>query len=80
MVKKHRYNQVFRRSNMKTAIFLAGLLSISVLAQEAPRKICKIVNVRPLTKEELEAKGIPQINYGTIYKQEMICQPKGDTK
>ena len=66
---------------MKTlTIFLVGLLTISALAEEAPRKICKIVNVRPLTKEELEAKGGPQINYGTIYLQQLVCQPKGDTK
>ena len=66
---------------MKTlTIFLVGLLTISALAEEAPRKICKIVNVRPLTKEELEAKGVPQINYGTIYLQQLVCQPKGDTK
>ena len=67
---------------MKTlTIFLVGLLTISALAEEAPRKICKIVNVRPLTKEELEAKGIsPQINYGTIYLQQLVCQPKEQSK
>jgi hypothetical protein len=42
--------------------------------------VCKIVNVRPLTKEELEARGVPQINYGTIFLQELVCQPKENTK
>ena len=61
-------------------IFVLGLATIyAVLAEDSlqkPKQVCKIVNVRPLTKEELEAKGLPQINYGTIYLQELICQPK----
>ena len=65
-------------------IFVLGLATIhAVLAEDSlqkPKQVCKIVNVRPLTKEELEAKGLPQINYGTIYLQQLVCQPKGDTK
>ena len=65
-------------------IFVLGLATIyAVLAEDSlqkPKQICKIVNVRPLTKEELEARGLPQINYGTIYLQELVCQPKGDKK
>jgi hypothetical protein len=65
-------------------IFVLGLATIyAVLAEDSlqkPKQICKIVNVRPLTKEELEARGVPQINYGTIYLQELVCQPKGDKK
>ena len=65
-------------------ILVLGLATIyAVFAQDSPPKpqqICKIVNVRPLTKEELEARGVPQINYGTIYLQELVCQPKGDKK
>ena len=68
---------------MKTIIFLSGLfVSFSCMAQSAPstEKVCKIVNVRPLTKEEMIAKGYTQINYGTIYLQQLVCQPKGDSK
>jgi hypothetical protein len=65
-------------------IFVLGLATIyAVLAEDSlqkPKQVCKIVNVRPLTKEELEAKGLPQINYGTIYLQELICQPKEQPK
>jgi hypothetical protein len=65
-------------------IFVLGLATIyAVLAQDnlqKPKQVCKIVNVRPLTKEELEAKGVPQINYGTIYLQELVCQPKEQPK
>ena len=65
-------------------ILVLGLATIyAVFAQDnspKPQQICKIVNVRPLTKEELEARGVPQINYGTIYLQELVCQPKGDKK
>jgi len=65
-------------------IFVLGLATIyAVLAEDSlqkPKQVCKIVNVRPLTKEELEAKGVPQINYGTIYLQELICQPKEQSK
>ena len=65
-------------------IFVLGLATIyTVLAEDSlqkPKQVCKIVNVRPLTKEELEAKGVPQINYGTIYLQQLICQPKENTK
>jgi hypothetical protein len=65
-------------------IFVLGLATIyAVLAEDnlqKPKQVCKIVNVRPLTKEELEAKGVPQINYGTIYLQQLICQPKENTK
>ena len=65
-------------------IFVLGLATIfAVLAEDnlqKPKQVCKIVNVRPLTKEELEAKGVPQINYGTIYLQELVCQPKENTK
>lgn len=65
-------------------ILVLGLATIyAVFAQDSspkPQQICKIVNVRPLTKEELEARGVPQINYGTIYLQELVCQPKGDKK
>jgi hypothetical protein len=61
-----------------------GLATIyAVLAEDSlqkPKQVCKIVNVRPLTKEELEAKGLPQINYGTIYLQELVCQPKEQPK
>jgi hypothetical protein len=52
-------------------ILVLGLATIyAVFAQDSspkPQQICKIVNVRPLTKEELEARGVPQINYGTIF-------------
>jgi hypothetical protein len=65
-------------------IFVLGLASIyAVLAEDnlqKPQQVCKIVNVRPLTKEELEAKGVPQINYGTIYLQQLVCQPKEQSK
>ena len=65
-------------------IFVLGLATIyAVLAEDnlqKPKQVCKIVNVRPLTKEELEAKGVPQINYGTIYLQELVCQPKEQPK
>lgn len=66
-------------------IFVLGLATIyAVLAEDSlqkPKQVCKIVNVRPLTKEELEAKGIsPQINYGTIYLQQLVCQPKEQPK
>jgi hypothetical protein len=65
-------------------IFVLGLAAIyAVLAEDSlqkPKQVCKIVNVRPLTKEELEAKGVPQINYGTIYLQELVCQPKEQSK
>jgi len=61
-----------------------GLATIyAVLAEDSlqkPKQVCKIVNVRPLTKEELEARGVPQINYGTIFLQELVCQPKENTK
>lgn len=63
---------------------MLGLASIyAVLAEDnlqKPQQVCKIVNVRPLTKEELAAKGVPQINYGTIYLQELVCQPKEQSK
>ena len=65
-------------------IFVLGLAAIyAVLAEDSlqkPKQVCKIVNVRPLTKEELEAKGVPQINYGTIYLQQLVCQPKEQSK
>ena len=65
-------------------IFVLGLATIyAVLAEDSlqkPKQVCKIVNVRPLTKEELEARGVPQINYGTIYLQELVCQPKEQPK
>jgi hypothetical protein len=65
-------------------IFVLGLATIyAVLAEDSlqkPKQVCKIVNVRPLTKEELESKGAPQINYGTIYLQELVCQPKEQPK
>lgn len=65
-------------------IFVLGLATIyAVLAEDnlqKPKQVCKIVNVRPLTKEELEARGVPQINYGTIYLQELVCQPKEQSK
>jgi hypothetical protein len=65
-------------------IFVLGLATIyAVLAEDSlqkPQQVCKIVNVRPLTKEELEARGVPQINYGTIYLQELVCQPKEQSK
>jgi hypothetical protein len=65
-------------------IFVLGLATIyAVLAEDnlqKPKQVCKIVNVRPLTKEELEAKGVPQINYGTIYLQQLVCQPKEQSK
>lgn len=65
-------------------IFVLGFATIyAVLAEDSlqkPKQVCKIVNVRPLTKEELEAKGVPQINYGTIYLQQLVCQPKEQSK
>ena len=65
-------------------IFVLGLATIyAVLAEDSlqkPKQVCKIVNVRPLTKEELEARGVPQINYGTIYLQQLVCQPKEQPK
>jgi hypothetical protein len=61
-----------------------GLATIyAVLAEDnlqKPQQVCKIVNVRPLTKEELEAQGVPEINYGTIYLQQLVCQPKEQSK
>jgi len=65
-------------------IFVLVLATIyAVLAEDSlqkPKQVCKIVNVRPLTKEELEARGVPQINYGTIYLQQLVCQPKEQSK
>jgi len=65
-------------------IFVLGLATIyAVLAEDSlqkPKQVCKIVNVRPLTKEELEARGVAQINYGTIYLQQLVCQPKEQSK
>ena len=65
-------------------IFVLGLATIyAVLAEDSlqkPKQVCKIVNVRPLTKEELEARGVPQINYGIIYLQQLVCQPKEQSK
>ena len=65
-------------------IFVLGLATIyAVLAEDSlqkPKQVCKIVNVRPLTKEELEARGVAQINYGTIYLQQLVCQPKEQPK
>lgn len=66
-----------------TFILLALSTIYAVLAEDIapkPQQICKIVNVRPLTKEELEARGVAQINYGTIYLQQLVCQPKENTK
>jgi hypothetical protein len=61
-----------------------GLATIyAVLAEDnlqKPQQVCKIVNVRPLTKEELEARSVSQINYGTIYLQQLVCQPKEQSK
>jgi hypothetical protein len=61
-----------------------GLATIyAVLAEDnlqKPQQVCKIVNVRPLTKEELEARGVAQINYGTVYLQQLVCQPKEQSK
>lgn len=63
---------------------MLGLATIyAVLAEDnlqKPQQVCKIVNVRPLTKEELEAQGVPEINYGTIYLQQLVCQPKEQSK
>jgi hypothetical protein len=65
-------------------IFVLGLATIyAVLAEDnlqKPQQVCKIVNVRPLTKEELEARSVSQINYGTIYLQQLVCQPKEQSK
>ena len=57
---------------MKRLLIL--LLLPSVLFATEPKKVCKIINVRPMTKEELEKSGIPQINYGTQYVQQLVCE------
>jgi hypothetical protein len=46
----------------------------SVHAADPPKKVCKIVNVRPMTKEELEKLGTAQVNYGTQYVQKLVCE------
>lgn len=55
-------------------IFLVLILASTLLYAAEAKKICKIVNVRPMTKEELEKAGIPQINYGTQYVQRLVCE------
>ena len=57
---------------MKSSLIL--LLASTLLYAAEPRKVCKIVNVRPMTKEELAKAGIPQINYGTQYVQQLVCE------
>ena len=52
-------------------ILLAAVVTVSAAE---PKKVCKIVNVRPMTKEELEKAGIPQINYGSQYVQKLVCE------
>jgi hypothetical protein len=55
-------------------ILLVLILASTLLYAAETKKICKIVNVRPMTKEELEKAGIPQINYGTQYVQRLVCE------
>ena len=58
---------------MKTIITIGALLLASVgFAKE--RVVCEIKLVRPLTVEELKEQGIPQVNYGTEYKKELVCR------
>ena len=57
---------------MKRLLIL--LLTFTLVCSAEPKKICKIVNVRPMTKEELEKAGIPQVNYGTQYVQKLVCE------
>lgn len=57
---------------MKRLLIL--LLASSIVYAAEPKKVCKIVNVRPMTKEELEKAGISQVNYGTQYVQQLVCE------
>lgn len=51
------------------------MFAVSVAhAAKLPKKVCKIVNVRAMTKEELEKLGPAQINYGTQYIQKLVCE------
>lgn len=55
-------------------ILLILIFASTLLYAAETKKVCKIVNVRPMTKEELEKAGIPQINYGTQYVQRLVCE------
>ena len=57
---------------MKCLLIL--LLAVSTISAAEPKKVCKIVNVRVMTKEELEKAGTAQINYGTQYVQKLVCE------
>jgi hypothetical protein len=58
---------------MKTIITIGALLLASV-GLAAEKTVCEIKLVRPLTEQELKEKGIPQVNYGTEYKKELVCR------
>jgi hypothetical protein len=58
---------------MKTIITI-GLVLFASLSFAKERTVCEIKIVRPLTVEELKELGIPQVNYGTEYKKEMVCK------
>jgi hypothetical protein len=55
-------------------IITAGLVIWSVVSFAKERVVCEIKLVRPLTEQELKEQGIPQINYGTEYKKELVCK------
>jgi hypothetical protein len=55
-------------------IIITLIALYTTLSFAETKRICEIRNVRPLTEAELAAAGIPQINYGKIYKQEMVCK------
>ena len=57
---------------MKRLLIL--LFAVTALGATETKKVCKIINVRPMTKEELEKAGIAQINYGTQYVQKLVCE------
>jgi hypothetical protein len=56
----------------KIIITLAVLYTTASFADT--KQVCEIRNIRPLTQAELQARGFAQINYGTIYKQEIVCK------
>jgi hypothetical protein len=58
---------------MKTIITI-GLVVWSLVSFAKERTVCEIKIVRLLTEQELKEQGIPQVNYGTEYKKEMVCR------
>lgn len=55
-------------------IITVGLVVWSLVSFAAEKTVCEIKLIRPLTEQELKEQGIPQINYGTEYKKELVCR------